>query len=111
MTTITTQQPKTKLIMIKRCPPCKTFSPKLIQFYNTVNNNSNNTTTTNKTTKDNLEIIYISSDRDASSFNDYYGKMPWLAAMPACGDHDARDRAGKLAEMFKIQVSGTTLPT
>jgi nucleoredoxin len=28
---------------------------------------------------DDLEIIFVSSDRDSTSFNSYYKKMPWLA--------------------------------
>lgn len=26
-----------------------------------------------------LEIVFVSSDRDASSFQDYFSSMPWLA--------------------------------
>lgn len=29
--------------------------------------------------KKNFEIIFISSDRDQSAFDEYYGEMPWLA--------------------------------
>lgn len=74
----------------QRCPPCKAFSPVLIDFYNTC--------------KDDLEVIYISSDRDDKSFGDYFGKMPWVAMMPAYMSNEQRDRQGKLADMFKIQV-------
>lgn len=41
------------------CPPCKTFSPLLREFYNAA-------------AKDNgLEIVYISSDKDLPSFEEY----------------------------------------
>ena len=51
------------------CPPCQTFSPRLKDFY--------------KTCKEmegvDVEVVYVSSDRDLAEFEDYYGKMPWLA--------------------------------
>ena len=74
-----------------RCPPCKSFSPVLIDFYNTV--------------KDDVEVIFVSSDRDEKSFSDYYGKMPWLAMVPGFTSKEHNERQGKLANMFKIQVS------
>lgn len=41
------------------CPPCKTFSPLLREFYNAA-------------AKDNgLEVVYVSSDKDVASFEDY----------------------------------------
>jgi nucleoredoxin len=41
------------------CPPCKTFSPILREFYLAA-------------AKDNgLEIVYISSDREVESFEEY----------------------------------------
>merc|ERR1712003_145397 len=48
------------------CPPCRSFTPKLAEFYN-------------NGLKDNMEIIFVSSDRDEESFNDYFKEMPWLA--------------------------------
>ena len=73
-----------------RCPPCKSFTPLLIDFYNT--------------NKDELEIIFLSSDRDEESFSSYYGKMPWLAMIPGYSGAEANERQRKLAEMFRIQV-------
>ena len=74
-----------------RCPPCRSFSPVLINFYNTV--------------KDDIEVIFVSSDRDEKSFSDYYGKMPWLAMVPGYTSKEHNERQAKLANMFKIQVS------
>jgi len=48
------------------CPPCRGFTPKLAEMYN-------------DGLKDKMEIIFISSDRDESAFNEYFGEMPWLA--------------------------------
>jgi len=71
------------------CPPCRSFSPKLIEFYNSCKND--------------LEIVFVSSDRDEKSFGDYFGKFPWLAMVPAFTSDESRDRQGKLANMFQIQ--------
>merc|ERR1740139_555196 len=48
------------------CPPCKAFTPKLCEFYKAAKSNG-------------LEIIFMSSDKDKSSFDAYFSKMPWLA--------------------------------
>ena len=50
------------------CPPCRGFTPKLINFYNVVNKNNKQ-----------LEIIFVSSDKNESEFNEYYDSMPWLS--------------------------------
>lgn len=47
------------------CPPCQRFTPQLIQTYEHI--------------KDQIEIIYVSSDRTSDQYDEYYGKMPWLA--------------------------------
>ena len=52
------------------CPPCKMFTPKLVEWYNKFKG-------TEKGKK--LEIVFVSSDRDEDSFNEYYGEMPWHA--------------------------------
>jgi thiol-disulfide isomerase/thioredoxin len=73
-----------------RCPPCKSFTPLLIDFYNA--------------NKEDLEIIFLSSDRDEESFNGYFGKMPWLSSIPGYSSQEANGRQKKLASMFQIQV-------
>lgn len=57
------------------CPPCKTFTPLLTEFYNTAK----------KTCPDEFEIIFVSSDRTQEEFDGYYEKMPWLAIPPVEG--------------------------
>ncbi len=48
------------------CPPCRGFTPVLADFYT-------------QHQKDlNLEIVFVSSDRDENDFNNYYKDMPWL---------------------------------
>lgn len=49
------------------CPPCRAFTPILSKFYK------------KHAVAQNLEIVYISSDRSLEEFNEYYGKMPWKA--------------------------------
>ena len=51
-----------------RCPPCRGFTPDLVKTYNKL-----------KAQGKNFEILFASSDRDQSSFDEYYGEMPWLA--------------------------------
>ncbi|CAF0803272.1 unnamed protein product [Rotaria sordida] len=48
------------------CPPCRGFTPVLIEFYK------------NYSKEKNFEIIFISSDRDERAYNEYYKDMPWL---------------------------------
>jgi|688.fasta_scaffold866483_1 thiol-disulfide isomerase/thioredoxin len=49
------------------CPPCRSFTPKLTEFYK------------NFSTNKNFEIIFISSDNNEESFKEYYKEMPWLS--------------------------------
>lgn len=48
------------------CPPCRGFTPTLIEFYKTMQANNQG-----------LEVIYVSLDRNRASFDEYYGTMPW----------------------------------
>ena len=51
------------------CPPCKQFTPKLVNFYNK----------RKELGHDDFEIIFASSDKDRGQFDEYFGEMPWLA--------------------------------
>ena len=55
------------------CPPCRSFTPLLSSFYSSLSSPS-----TSKTI-DTLEIIFVSSDSDTKSYEDYYGTMPWVS--------------------------------
>jgi nucleoredoxin len=50
------------------CPPCQHFTPILSEFYKDVNANESQ-----------LEIIFVSFDKDKTKFNEYRSTMPWLA--------------------------------
>ncbi|KAL5699764.1 protein-disulfide reductase [Ranunculus cassubicifolius] len=50
------------------CRPCKTFTPQLVQLYNTLKSKGRD-----------LEIIFVSFDRDEDGFREHIKGMPWLA--------------------------------
>ena len=50
------------------CPPCKAFTPLLSKFYKVANEKEKQ-----------IEIIFISFDRDEKSYKEYYDSMPWLS--------------------------------
>ncbi|KAL6539755.1 hypothetical protein OROHE_011526 [Orobanche hederae] len=68
------------------CPPCRAFLPKLVQAYKEINEKHNNS----------LEVIFISSDRDQSSFDEFFAAMPWLALPFGDG------RKNSLSRFFKV---------
>uniref|UniRef100_A0A7N0T5R2 protein-disulfide reductase n=1 Tax=Kalanchoe fedtschenkoi TaxID=63787 RepID=A0A7N0T5R2_KALFE len=68
------------------CPPCRAFLPTLVEAYTKI-----------KAKNEAFEVIFISSDRDQSSFDDYYAQMPWLA-LPF-GD----ERKASLSRKFKVR--------
>eukprot|EP00927_Polykrikos_kofoidii_P061114 TRINITY_DN559_c0_g1_i2.p1 TRINITY_DN559_c0_g1~~TRINITY_DN559_c0_g1_i2.p1 ORF type:complete len:157 (+),score=25.65 TRINITY_DN559_c0_g1_i2:61-471(+) len=68
------------------CPPCRGFTPQLAKQYSA------------SAAEKNIEVVFISSDRDEASFNDYYGEMPWLA-LP----FDARGLKQSLSEKYEIR--------
>lgn len=68
------------------CPPCKVFTPRLIEFYKTHNEFGKK-----------IEIIFISGDENYEKFKEYYGSMPWLSV-----DFDDPGRED-LIEHYNIQ--------
>ncbi|XP_074274428.1 putative nucleoredoxin 1 [Silene latifolia] len=68
------------------CPPCRGFTPKLVETYNEMKAKGNA-----------IEVIFASSDQDQSSFDEYYSEMPWLA-LPF-GD----ERKALLSRKFKVK--------
>ncbi|XP_044490323.1 probable nucleoredoxin 1 isoform X1 [Mangifera indica] len=67
------------------CPPCRAFLPKLTEAYHKI-----------KAKNEPFEVIFISSDRDQASFDDFFSGMPWLA-LPF-GDR----RKASLSRKFKV---------
>jgi len=73
------------------CPPCRGFTPALAECYKKV-----------KAAGKKFEIVFVSSDRDDASFNEYFNEMPWVALPFA-------DRDVKEALATKYSVRG--IPT
>ncbi|XVF84289.1 hypothetical protein PTKIN_Ptkin17bG0025100 [Pterospermum kingtungense] len=70
------------------CGPCRRFTPKLVEVYSQLS------------PKGDLEVIFVSADRDEESFNGYFSKMPWLAI--PFSDSETRDRLDKLFKVMGI---------
>ncbi|BAS84630.1 Os03g0405500, partial [Oryza sativa Japonica Group] len=70
----------------KWCGPCRAFLPKLVDEYNKIKEKHND-----------FEIIFISSDRDQSSYDEFFSGMPWLA-LPL-GD----ERKQHLSKTFRVR--------
>merc|ERR1711976_763434 len=70
------------------CPPCRAFTPVLSAAY----------TKLKAERPDDFELVFVSSDRDQSGFDEYWGEMTFCA-LPF------EDRAAKngLAKRFKVQ--------
>jgi nucleoredoxin len=66
------------------CPPCRGFTPKLALFYEQVNSGGHQ-----------VDIVFVSFDRDPGSFQEYFNSMPWLA-LP----FNERQKAQTLAGQF-----------
>jgi len=70
------------------CPPCRKFTPELVKVYNKLTSEGKP-----------FEMVFCSSDRDQSQFDEYYGEMPWLTVPLA-------DKARKEALSKHFGVSG-----
>jgi len=68
------------------CPPCRAFTPTLSKAYTKL-----------KSLHKNLELAFVSSDRDENSFNDYFEKMSFCA-LP----YVHRDAKSALSKMFEV---------
>lgn len=71
------------------CPPCRGFTPQLAEFY---------TNFKKEHPEKNLEMVFVSSDKDQEQFDEYFKDMPWLA-LP----FSDRERKGQLCKKFKVQ--------
>ncbi len=78
------------IFLVFRCPPCRGFTPILTEFYNKYHEDKN------------FEIIFISSDRDKESFDEYYSSMPWFTL-----DYKERKKKEELGKKYNV----TGIPT
>jgi nucleoredoxin len=68
------------------CPPCRGFTPQLAEWYKT-------------SLKDKgLEVVFVSSDKDEKSFQDYFAEQPWLALSYSC-----RKEKAQLSNLFGVR--------
>ncbi|XP_022753144.1 probable nucleoredoxin 2 isoform X2 [Durio zibethinus] len=75
----------------ERCFPCVKFTPKLISVYQRIKQ------MLEEKGGEDFEIVFVSNDRDQSSFDSYFATMPWLA-LPF-GDPTVKS----LAKYFDVQ--------
>merc|ERR1711998_237275 len=68
------------------CPPCRGFTPKLAETYNTL-----------KAAGKNFEIVFVSSCKSADQFDEYFKEQPWLAVPFA-----DRETKNALSKTFKV---------
>ena len=86
------------------CGPCQRFTPRFAEVYKQM-------------PADKLEVVFVSADRDAKTFNAYRATMPWLAVDP----FEDEEATQALQEHFGIEgfptvaivdvASGKTLTT
>ena len=69
------------------CPPCRGFTPKLAEAYSSL-----------LAAGKSFEIVFVSSDREESAFDEYFGEQPWLALPYA-----ERKRKAALSKKFKVE--------
>jgi len=67
------------------CPPCRGFTPQLAGWYSS------------DLKAKGLEVVFVSSDRDDKSFQEYFKEMPWLA-LP----YSDREKKDELSKKFKV---------
>lgn len=68
------------------CPPCRGFTPVLAKMYKEL-----------KTQGKKFETIFVSSDSDQQSFDEYYDEMPWNA-LP----YSERDLKSSLSDIYGV---------
>ena len=68
------------------CPPCKKYTPELAQAYAASER------------KDEVAIVFVSSDRDENAFTEYYAEMPF-AALP----YEAQEKKSSLSSKYDVK--------
>jgi nucleoredoxin len=75
------------------CPPCQRFTPKLVTMYKAL-----------RVHRQDVEIVFLSSDKSEAEFHDYFSTMPWLA-LP----YDQRSVKTRLSGKFKVEEIPTLI--
>ena len=85
------------------CPPCRNFTPVLAELYKKWNAEEKL-----------IEIIFVTSDRDEKSFNDYFATMPWLAIPfgdPSIKEWKSKCEVSGIPTLAVIGTDGSVLTT
>lgn len=80
------------------CPPCRAFTPQLAEWYKNVKKSSNG---------DNFDIVFLSSDKNAEGFNEYFKEMPWYAV--PYSDRDVKVCVGWMGVYIYMYYSWWTI--
>ncbi|OQR96971.1 nucleoredoxin [Achlya hypogyna] len=70
------------------CPPCRAFTPMLATFYEDLVEDY-----------DDVEIVFVSSDKEIDGFNEYWAEMPFPALPFAL-----RDQKAALSTEFGVEL-------
>jgi len=70
------------------CPPCRGFTPNLVKAFEAYT----------KSGGEECALVFVSSDRDAEAFAEYYAEMPGLFALPYAN----RELKKSLSEKFEV---------
>ena len=84
------------------CPPCRSFTPQLADFYRSWQQQPLGAL------KQKLEVVFISCDRDAHSFGEYFAEQPWLAINYTAKEREAALAAYQVQGIPCLKVFGPT---
>ncbi|XP_059146256.1 nucleoredoxin-like [Physella acuta] len=68
------------------CPPCRGFTPVLAEYYTKLRNAGKK-----------FEVVFVSSDSDEASCQEYFNSMPWLL-LP----YEERDTKDELSNTYEV---------
>ena len=69
------------------CPPCRRFTPALVATYEKL-----------KAAGKDVEVVFVSADRDPGQFTEYLAEMPWLAV-----PYEAEGLREALGEAYEVE--------
>ncbi|CAF1158912.1 unnamed protein product, partial [Rotaria magnacalcarata] len=74
--------------VMKECPPCRRFTPKLAEAFKRLSNE----------VKKKFDMVSVSCNENSESFDEYFKEMPWKA-LP----FSDRDRSTQLGEKYGVE--------
>jgi nucleoredoxin len=82
------------------CPPCRRFTPMLIQLYKKIK------------AEHNMELIFCSLDREEDEYKEYISDMPWLCLpfkAPEAQTMARKYKASGIPHLVVLDGSGTVI--